>query len=193
MRPMAPAIRPSSAPPVTRFGSAPKGEAEHCLQAKWRRFSEDEIAYIQRHLGSMPLAQIAKAIARHPSSIDYIARKLGLLRPREIKKRDGPKKDQRRDQLGKTLVTLVRVAHLAGIATDGRSAETLARMLIGISAWRPPNIHIAADLGHDEWFSPRPASRPTRTKPGSKARVAAYAARVEAGEDIWHPGDARPT
>lgn len=193
MRPMAPAIRPTSAPPVTRFGSAPKAASTCRPQTKRRPFSEDEIAYIRKHLGTMPVTHIAEALLRHPSSIDYISRKLGLMPPKAPRKRDEAKERERQERLEQLRQSLIRICRLAGIPTEGISSETLASTLIGISAWQPPNIHVAAELGHDEWFTPRPASRPTRTKPGSKARVAAYAARVETGEDIWHPGDSRPT
>ena len=188
--PTAPAIRPSLAPPPGKR-QQPRTVRP---QQKRRLFTDDEIAYIRQHLGKVPMTQIARALERHPTSIQYVARRLGLLPPRAPREPGETRfGGERGERLDRTRAELVRICDRVGITTDGRSTETLAWMLIGISAWRPPTAHVAADLGHEEWFSARPASKPTRTKPGTPARVAIYAARVEAGEDIWHPGDARPT
>ena len=50
---------------------------------------------------------------------------------------------------------------------------------------------MAANLGGDELFTPRPASEPCEALPGSLERVEAYAARVERGEEIWCERDRR--
>lgn len=38
-------------------------------------------------------------------------------------------------------------------------------------------------------YRPHPARRPTDAPPGTRARVEIYAARVEAGQEIFHPLD----
>lgn len=43
--------------------------------------------------------------------------------------------------------------------------------------------------GDDYGFKPRPASKPTTARPGTKDKVAVLAARVVAGEELWHPAD----
>lgn len=70
------------------------------------------------------------------------------------------------------------------------STATLASTLASRIGWRAPSVLVAADLGDDNLFEPRPATVPTGSRPGTAERIAVYAARVEAGEDIWHPGDA---
>jgi len=38
-------------------------------------------------------------------------------------------------------------------------------------------------------FRPRPASRSTAARPGTQEKIAVLAARAQAGEELWHPGD----
>jgi hypothetical protein len=47
----------------------------------------------------------------------------------------------------------------------------------------------AADVGADGAFSPVEPERPTDARPGSPAKLAAMAARIEAGEELWHEED----
>lgn len=49
-----------------------------------------------------------------------------------------------------------------------------------------------AVFGTDDGFTPRPAHSPTESLPGSQQKVAILAQRLAAGEDLWHPMDARP-
>lgn len=51
---------------------------------------------------------------------------------------------------------------------------------------------LLAILLPEEWPFLRPASQPTATAPGSKHRIQAYAARVAAGESLYHAYDACP-
>lgn len=44
-------------------------------------------------------------------------------------------------------------------------------------------------VGDWSGFEPHPVAEPTRALPGSKEKVAAIAARVERGEEAWHPED----
>ena len=44
-------------------------------------------------------------------------------------------------------------------------------------------------LGHDEDFSPRPASEATHHRPGSLGKIEVMRLRVERGESLWHPQD----
>ena len=39
-------------------------------------------------------------------------------------------------------------------------------------------------------FKPRPASQPTTARPGTAEKIAVLAARLEAGEELWHADDA---
>jgi len=45
------------------------------------------------------------------------------------------------------------------------------------------------ERGDDAEFEPRPAERPTTARPGTAEKIVVLAARVEAGEDLWHPND----
>ena len=56
--------------------------------------------------------------------------------------------------------------------------------------WRFLSALEAADVGHSSQFHPRPARRPTSQLPGSRTKVIILAARVAAGEDLWHAQDA---
>jgi hypothetical protein len=84
-----------------------------------------------------------------------------------------------------------RLCRDAGIPTQDVPLITLARTLKRHCGWRHANILIAADLGDDGLFRPRPASEPCAALAGSLERVEAYARRVEAGEEIWCEGDNR--
>lgn len=46
------------------------------------------------------------------------------------------------------------------------------------------------DLGHDMDFEPLIVPTPTEARPGSEAKVRILQARLEAGEMLYHPGDA---
>jgi hypothetical protein len=43
--------------------------------------------------------------------------------------------------------------------------------------------------GHDEDFTPEPASIPTDDRPGSWVKISMMALRVDLGEELWHPED----
>jgi hypothetical protein len=47
-------------------------------------------------------------------------------------------------------------------------------------------------VGHDYDFTPRPPLMPTTARPGSAEKFTVLAARLLAGEDLWHPDDERP-
>ncbi len=49
---------------------------------------------------------------------------------------------------------------------------------------------IRHDNKGERYFSPREARRPTKQRPGSRAKIKIMAGRVERGEAIHHPGDA---
>lgn len=45
-------------------------------------------------------------------------------------------------------------------------------------------------LGHDIDYAPKHEAEPTSTWPSTAARVEEYRRRVEAGQPVFHPGDA---
>lgn len=186
-----PAVRPSAKPPaIARPGGAHRQFRQPITDA--------DVACIRRHIGSMPIAHIARLLGRHQTVISYTARKLGLLPPvaRQPRKRGyiEPRYDAEREtRQAATLAELhylCRLAHLTVAKLD--PPIVLARRLMAATAWRPLNIIVACDLNLDDEFTPRPAVTPTSTQPGTPERVKVYMARVEAGEEIWHPGDANP-
>lgn len=186
-----PAVRPSAKPPtVARAASSRRTLRQPITDA--------DVACIRRHIGSMPITHIARLLGRDPTVISYTARKLGLLPPvaRQPRKRGyvEPRYDAEREtRQAATLAELHRLCRLAHIpVTRLDSPIVLARRLMAATAWRPLNIIVACDLNLDDEFTPRPAVTPTNTQPGTPERVAVYMARVERGEEIWHPGDANP-
>jgi len=48
-----------------------------------------------------------------------------------------------------------------------------------------------SDFGDDGDFDPTPGEEPTGAVPGSSEKVKAMAARVRAGQELWHAGDRR--
>ena len=126
------------------------------------------------------------------------ARKSGLS-PQPVRRVDGDRlvvdAEQHKIERAKRMVKTTREIHqlckTAEIATDGVPLSTLALKLVCAKRWRPANIHVAADLGDDGLFRPRPASEPCEALPGSLERIEAYARRVEAGEEVWCERDRR--
>lgn len=137
--------------------------------ASSRRTLRQPVTDADRKLGLLP------PVARHP-------RKRGYVEPRYDAEREA-----RQAATLAELHRLCRLAHLTVAKAD--PPIVLARRLMAATAWRPPNIIVACDLNLDDEFTPQPASTPTSTQPGTPERVAVYMARVEAGEEIWHPGD----
>jgi len=43
--------------------------------------------------------------------------------------------------------------------------------------------------GDDRDFSPRPAAEPTTARPGTPEKIEVMAARLQRGEEIFHPDD----
>lgn len=152
--------------------------------------------YVRRHWGVMHTCDIALALDRHASTVLDIARRLGLARPSAGRARQPSVYDADRDARLESLDTEIRRLCLAaGVRTtmiDGGpvSLKRLAARLARQSAWRPPSALIAGDLDLEVYFEPQQPT-PTRTQPGTPERVAVYAARVAAGEEIWCEGDAR--
>ena len=96
---------------------------------------------------------------------------------------------ERAKRVAKATAEVLQLCKAAGIETANTPLSTLALKLVRADCWRPRNIHVAADLGDDGLFTPRPASEPCEALPGSLERVEAYVRRVEAGEEIWCEGD----
>jgi hypothetical protein len=157
-----------------------------------------ERAYITANFRTMTLAAICRHLGRATKTVRTFARKSGLL-PTPIRRVDGDRlvvdAEQYRIARAKRLVQTTREIHrlckTAEIATDGVPLATLALKLVRAKRWRPANSHVAADLGDDGLFRPRPASEPCEALPGSLERVEVYTARVEAGEEIWCALDRR--
>ena len=136
--------------------------------------------------------EIARAIGRHRESVRYVARRLGLApqtRPCIARHRsrivEACYRQYRVDRTAGTIAEIHRLCDQIGIPVDNVPLVTLARTLKRHCGWRPANILIAADLGDDGLFRPRPASEPCEALAGSLERVEVYAARVERWEEIW--------
>lgn len=165
-------------------------KAASCKRGK--PLTDDERAYITDNYRKQTLAAISRHLGRSLKAVRECARAAGVAPPR-VRRVDGERlvvgAEQYRIERAKRLVQTTREIHslckAAEITTDGVPLSTLALRLVRAKCWRPANIHIAADLGDDGLFRPRPASEPCEALPGSLERVEAYAKRVEAGEEIW--------
>jgi len=163
-----------------------------------KRITPQEEAYIAANWGAMTPNEIARTLHRHRESIRYVARRLGLTpigRPCKARGRsrivEACYRQHRADRVAGTVAEIRRLCKATGIPVDDVPLITLARTLKRHHGWRPANVHVAADLGDDDLFKPRPATEPCEALPGSIERVEAYAARVERGEEIWCERDRR--
>ena len=163
-----------------------------------KRITPQEEEFIAANWGAMAPNEIARAIGRHRESVRYVARRLGLLpigrpckaRPSRSRVVEACYRQDRMNRVDEVKDEIRRLCKAAGIPIGETPLITLARALRH-HGWRPQNIHIAADLGDDGLFKPRPASEPCEALPGSLERVEAYAAMVERGEEIWCERDRR--
>lgn len=162
-----------------------------------KRITPQEEEFIAANWETMTPNEIARAIGRHRESVRYVARRLGLTpigRPcKPIRSRivEACYRQDRVDRIAGTVAEIHRLCGQIGIPVDNVPLVTLAHAIKRHCGWRPRNIHVAADLGDDGLFRPRPASEPCAALPGSLERVETYARRVEAGEEIWCEGDRR--
>lgn len=162
------------------------------------QLTADEQAYITANFRTMTLAAICRHLGRATKTVRKFARESGLSQA-PVRRVEGDRlvvdAEQYRIARAKRMAQTTREIHqlckAAVIATDGVPLSTLALKLVRADCWRPRNIHVAADLGDDGLFKPRPASEPCEALPGSIERVEAYAARVERGEEIWCERDRR--
>jgi hypothetical protein len=164
-----------------------------------KRITPQEEAYIAANWGAMTPNEIGRVLHRHRESIRYVARRLGLLpigrpckaRPSRSRVAGACYRQDRIDRVDAVKDEIRRLCKATGIPVDDVPLITLARTLKRHHGWRPRNIHVAADLGDDGLFRPRPASEPCEALPGSLERIEAYARRVERGEEIWCERDRR--
>lgn len=162
------------------------------------QLTADEQAYITANFRAMTMAAICRHLGRAKKTVRTFARKTGLA-PQPTRRVDGDRlvvdttqyQADRTKRLARATVEIHRACKRAGVDTANTPLRTLALKLVRADCWRPRNIHVAADLGGDELFTPRPASEPCEALAGSLERVEAYAARVERGEEIWCEGDRR--
>ena len=171
-------------------------KAASCKRGK--PLTDDERAYIIDNYRKQTLAAISRHLGRSLKAVRECARAAGVAPPR-VRRVDGERlvvgAEQYKIERAKRLVQTTREIHSLcdqiGIPVDDTPLVTLARTLKRYCGWRPANIHVAADLGDDGLFLPRPASEPCEALAGSLERVQAYAARVERGEEIWCERDRR--
>ena len=162
-----------------------------------KRITPQEEAYIAANWGAMTPNEIARTLHRHRESIRYVARRLGLLpigRPCKASRSRVAGACYRQDRIDRVDAVkdeIRRLCKATGIPVDDVPLITLARTLKRHHGWRPANVHVAADLGDDGLFKPKPASEPCDARPGSIERVEAYVRRVERGEEIWCERDRR--
>ena len=164
-----------------------------------KRITPQEEEFIAANWGTMTPNEIARTIGRHRESVRYVARRLGLLpigrpckaRPSRSRVEQAVYSQLRHERIAATGDEVRRLCKAAGIPIGETPLITLARTLKRHHGWRPANVHVAADLGDDGLFKPKPASEPCEALPGSIERVEAYAARVAAGEEIWCERDRR--
>lgn len=178
--------------PAVTPSTRPHGGAKATIGKRGTKMTDDERAYITANFRTMTLAAICRHLGRATKTVRTFVRESGLL-PTPTRRVDGDRlvvdeqayKAARAKRLVQTTREIRRLCKTAEIATDGVPLATLALKLVRAKRWRPRNIHVAADLGDDGLFRPRPASEPCEALPGSLERVEAYARRVEAGEEIW--------
>ena len=155
-----------------------------------KRITPEEEAFIAANWGTMTPNEIARPLGRHREGVRYVARRLGLLpvgRPCTARPSRIVEACYQQDRIARVHAVkdeIRRLCKSTGIPAGETPLITLARALRH-HGWRPANVHVAADLGDDGLFKPRPASEPCEALPGSLERVEAYAARVERGEEIW--------
>ena len=162
------------------------------------QLTADEQAYITANFRTMTMAAICRHLGRAKKTVRTFARKTGLAH-QPTRRVDGDRlvvdasryPDERAAHVAKATAEIHQLCKAAGIETAGVPLRTLALKLVRADCWRPRNIHVAAGLGDDGLFTPRPASEPCEALPGSIERVEAYAARVERGEEIWCERDRR--
>ena len=162
------------------------------------QLTADEQAYITANFRAMTMAAICRHLGRAKKTVRTFARKTGLA-PQPTRRVDGDRlvvdatryPAERAAHVAKATAEVLQLCKAAGIETANTPLRTLALKLVRADCWRPRNIHVAAGLGDDGLFTPRPASEPCEALPGSLERVEAYAARVERGEEIWCERDRR--
>ena len=162
------------------------------------QLTADEQTYITANFRTMTMAAICRHLGRSKKIVRTFARKTGLA-PQPTRRVDGDRlvvdasryPAERAKRVAKATAEVLQLCKAAGIETANTPLSTLALKLVRADCWRPANIHVAANLGGDEMFTPRPASEPCEALPGSIERVEAYAARVERGEEIWCERDRR--
>lgn len=184
--------------PAVTPSTRPHGGAKATIGKRGTKLTDDERAYITANFRTMTLAAICRHLGRATKTVRTFARESGLL-PTPTRRVDGDRlvvdeqayKAARAKRRVQTTREIHQLCKAAEIATDGVPLSTLALKLVRAKCWRPANSHVAADLGDDGLFKPRPASEPCAALPGSLERVEAYARRVEAGEEIWCERDRR--
>ena len=162
------------------------------------QLTADEQAYITANFRTMTMAAICRHLGRAKKTVRTFALKTGLA-PQPTRRVDGDRlvvdatryPAERAAHVAKATAEVLQLCKAAGIETANTPLSTLALKLVRADCWRPANIHVAANLGDDGLFRPRPASEPCEALPGSLERVEAYAARVERGEEIWCERDRR--
>jgi len=161
-----------------------------------KRITPEEEQFIVVYCETKTPYEIGRVLKRHRESVRYVARRLGLLpvgRPCKARPSRIVEACYQQDRIARVDAVkdeIRRLCKSAGIPAGETPLITLARALRH-HGWRPANVHVAADLGDDGLFTPRPASEPCEALPGSIERVEAYAARVERGEEIWCERDRR--
>ena len=174
------------------------GGAKATIGKRGTKLTDDERAYITANFRTMTLAAICRHLGRATKTVRKFARESGLSQA-PVRRVEGDRlvvdAEQYRIARAKRMAQTTREIHqlckAAAIATDGVPLSTLALKLVRADCWRPASILVAADLGDEGLFTPRPASEPCEALPGSLERVEAYAARVERGEEIWCERDRR--
>ena len=174
------------------------GGGKATIGKRGTKLTADERAYITANFRTMTLAAICRHLGRAVKTVRTFARKSGLSQA-HVRRVDGDRlvvdeqayKAARAKRLVQTTREIHSLCKAAEITTDGVPLSTLALRLVRAKCWRPANSHVAADLGDDGLFRPRPASEPCAALPGSLERVEVYAKRVERGEEIWCEGDRR--
>jgi hypothetical protein len=174
------------------------GGAKATIGKRGTKLNADERAYITANFRTMTLAAICRHLGRATKTVRKFARESGLSQA-PVRRVDGDRlvvdttqyRIARAKRMAQTTREIHQLCKAAAIATDGVPLSTLALKLVRAKRWRPANSHVAADLGDDGLFRPRPTSEPCEALPGSLERIEAYARRVERGEEIWCERDRR--
>jgi hypothetical protein len=163
-----------------------------------RRFDDDEIAFLREFAPIWRLQAIAADMGRSPGSIGKYCRDHDIPRCWLVKY-DRAYTPNQIKRINRTFRSFCAACDRLGIQVVGGKADHHIPQLRAIRRtikqhgwpgdWQPESIFATAEIGYECKHRVRPASRATSLQPGSWGKVEVLAARMAAGEELWHPED----